>query len=118
MVGMGVVAVEVGKASGAARRRSAARSLRDSTAIMPRRGGAVPTTRSKTPRVRGTRRRAGGILVCVFTGWFWGRERVAAELSNRGALENGAVQRALVFLVRWVSPVLIAVVMLRGFGVV
>ena len=61
---------------------------------------------------------AGGILVCVFTGWFWGRERVAAELSNRGALENGAVQRALVFLVRWVSPVLIAVVMLRGFGVV
>jgi NSS family neurotransmitter:Na+ symporter len=61
---------------------------------------------------------AGGILVCVFTGWFWGRERVAAELSNRGALENGAVQRALVFLVRWVSPLLIAVVMLRGFGVV
>jgi NSS family neurotransmitter:Na+ symporter len=61
---------------------------------------------------------AGGILVCVFTGWFWGRERVGVELSNRGTLENGAVRRALVFLVRWVSPVLIAVVMLRGFGVV
>ena len=59
----------------------------------------------------------GGILVCVFTGWIWGRDRLAAELSNRGALASGGVVRALRFLVRWVSPVLIVAVMLRGFGI-
>jgi len=59
----------------------------------------------------------GGILVCVFTGWFWGRDRLAAELSNGGALAGGRVVGALRFLVRWVSPVLIVAVMLRGFGI-
>ena len=59
----------------------------------------------------------GGILVCVFTGWFWGRDRLAAELSNGGAPAGGRVVGALRFLVRWVSPVLIVAVMLRGFGI-
>ena len=61
MVGMGVVAVEVGKASGAARRRSAARSLRDSTAIMPRRGGG--RTHDEIKDATGSRRPPAGAAV-------------------------------------------------------
>jgi NSS family neurotransmitter:Na+ symporter len=58
---------------------------------------------------------AGGILICVFTAWEWGRDKVAAELS-RGAPANKWVVAALTGLVRYVSPLLIGIVMLKGLG--
>ena len=37
-------------------------------------------------------------------------------LSNRGGLRNGALTHAIFFVLRWVSPLLILAVMLKGLG--
>lgn len=58
----------------------------------------------------------GGILIAVFVGWVWGRDAFTAAVSNRGELSNGRLAHGLVMLLRYVSPLLILVVMLRGLG--
>ncbi|WP_211233977.1 sodium-dependent transporter [Chitinilyticum litopenaei] len=59
----------------------------------------------------------GGILMCLFVGWVYGLPQLEAELSNRGRLANGWLVRILFVLVRYVSPLLVLVVMLNGLGV-
>lgn len=59
----------------------------------------------------------GGILIALFTGWVWGRERFGAALSNDGALENAWLGGVLAAVLRYVSPLLILVVMLHGLGI-
>ena len=57
---------------------------------------------------------AGGILLAVFVGWVWGMEKFRAALSNNGTLANARTARVVFFLLRYVSPVLILLVMLKG----
>ncbi|MGL5947655.1 MAG: sodium-dependent transporter [Aeromonas sp.] len=57
----------------------------------------------------------GGIFICVFVGWIWGKERMSAALSNQGTLAMPVIA-PLFFLLRYVSPLLILVVMLKGLG--
>jgi len=59
----------------------------------------------------------GGIAIALFVGWAWGERAFAAQLSNHGELDNRALARLLCLLLRWVTPVLIALVMLAGLGV-
>ena len=59
----------------------------------------------------------GGIAIALFVGWAWGEQAFAAQLSNQGQLHNRALARALCLLLRWVTPVLIGLVMLAGLGV-
>ena len=59
----------------------------------------------------------GGIAIALFVGWAWGEQAFAAQLSNQGQLHNRALARALSLLLRWVTPVLIGLVMLAGLGV-
>ncbi|MYM26672.1 sodium-dependent transporter [Duganella sp. FT135W] len=56
----------------------------------------------------------GGILLAVFVGWVWGRDNFQRALSNQGELQNAAVTSAVFFLLRYVSPLLILIVMLKG----
>ncbi|NVM80202.1 NSS family neurotransmitter:Na+ symporter [Duganella sp. SG902] len=56
----------------------------------------------------------GGILLALFVGWVWGRDNFQCALSNQGALSNVTVTKAVFFLLRYVSPLLILVVMLKG----
>lgn len=58
----------------------------------------------------------GGILIALFTGWVWGRDRFTRALSNDGALGNARLASLLVILLKYVSPVLILIVMLQGLG--
>jgi len=60
---------------------------------------------------------AGGILIAVFVGWVWGPRAFGHALSNGGALTNGRLSALLFFLLRYVSPLLILVVMARGLGI-
>jgi NSS family neurotransmitter:Na+ symporter len=55
-----------------------------------------------------------GILLALFVGWVWGRDNFQQALSNHGALRNATVTGAVFFLLRYVSPLLILVVMLKG----
>ena len=58
----------------------------------------------------------GGIFIALFVGWVWGAGNFGHALSNQGSLHNGAMARAIFFVLRWVSPLLILVVMLKGLG--
>ncbi|PTU64671.1 transporter [Chromobacterium sp. Panama] len=60
----------------------------------------------------------GGIFLCLFVGWMWGFEQLKQALSNQGALKNEGLLKALFFVLRYVSPLLILVVMLKGLGVI
>ena len=58
----------------------------------------------------------GGILICLFVGWSWGAQRLQQALSNRGQLHNQRMIHVLFFLLRYISPLLILIVMLKGLG--
>jgi len=60
----------------------------------------------------------GGLFICIFVGWVWGFGKIEGELSNKGMLNNPGIIRAFFFLVRWVSPILILVILLSGLGVI
>lgn len=60
---------------------------------------------------------AGGIAIAIFVGWFWGFDELNAALSNRGQLRNRQLVRTVFFLLRYVSPLLILIVMLKGLNV-
>jgi len=58
----------------------------------------------------------GGILLAVFVGWVWGADKFGQALSNQGTLGNRATIRVVFFLLRYISPVLILLVMLKGLN--
>lgn len=60
----------------------------------------------------------GGILICLFVGWKLGRTQVLDEASNGGRLRNAAFLKAFTFVVRYVAPVAILIVLLNGLGVI
>lgn len=60
---------------------------------------------------------AGGIALCLFVGWVWGFDRMRDALSNHGQLQNEGLLRALFFIIRYVTPLLVLLVMLSGLGV-
>lgn len=59
----------------------------------------------------------GGICIALFTGWVWGLERARKSLSNNGQLQYDKVIWAFLQLVRWIAPLLVGVVLLKGLGV-
>ena len=56
----------------------------------------------------------GGIALSLFFGWGWAKDQREREFSNHGRLANSGLARLLVLLLRFVSPLLIAAVMIRG----
>ncbi|WP_174874537.1 sodium-dependent transporter [Vogesella oryzae] len=58
----------------------------------------------------------GGICICLFVGWIWGKEQLSATLSNHGVLSNGKIVSMVYLLLKFITPVLIALVMLKGLG--
>ena len=60
----------------------------------------------------------GGILICLFISWVWGPKRYLAAISNQGSLTDyQVIFKLLFFITRWVSPILILLIMLKGLGV-
>lgn len=58
----------------------------------------------------------GGLFISIFVGWVWGKENTVAALTNDGALANGKLVSVFFFITRYISPVLIAVILLQGLG--
>ncbi len=58
----------------------------------------------------------GGLFISIFVGWVWGENNVRRELSNHGKLNNAAMINVIIFLCRYVTPVLVVVVLLHGLG--
>lgn len=59
----------------------------------------------------------GGLLIALYVGWVWGWKEVRAALSNDGRLKNEQLATLFFGIVRFVSPVLILVIMLKGLKV-
>ncbi len=59
----------------------------------------------------------GGILICLFVGWVYGLPQLEKQLGNKGSLPNAGLVRTVFFLVRYVTPLLIALVLLHGLKV-
>jgi neurotransmitter:Na+ symporter, NSS family len=60
----------------------------------------------------------GGIAIALFVGWVWGIDKLTRSLTNHGQLHNEKVAYAVFFLLRFVSPLLILIVMLKGLDLV
>ena len=56
----------------------------------------------------------GGILICLFVGFVYGLPQLEKQLSNDGRLANAGIVKAVFFLIRFVTPLAIAVVLLHG----
>lgn len=60
----------------------------------------------------------GGIIICLFAGWKLGKQVIIEEASNEGTLRNLAFLKAFTFVVRWVAPIAILLVLLNGLGII
>ncbi|MGI6376555.1 MAG: sodium-dependent transporter [Anaerolineae bacterium] len=58
----------------------------------------------------------GGLFLCIFLGWRWGWPQVKEGLTNRGTLGNQAMVTFFYGVAKFISPVLILVVLLGGLG--
>lgn len=58
----------------------------------------------------------GGIFVALFVGWVWGYGPFWQAITNQGQLGNDHLARLVFLLLRYVSPVLILLVMLKGLN--
>ena len=59
----------------------------------------------------------GGILICLFVGWVYGLPQLEKQLSNEGKLANTGLVRSVFFLIRFVTPLSISIVLLHGLKV-
>jgi len=59
----------------------------------------------------------GGFFICLFVGWVWGVGKAREALSNSGVLNNQKVITVFFFIVRYVSPILIILILLRGLKI-
>ena len=58
----------------------------------------------------------GGLFIVVFVGWYYGRKKTFAEITNNGALK-ARLFNIYLFLVRFIAPIAIAIVFLNGMGI-
>jgi len=56
----------------------------------------------------------GGIFIALFVGWGWGLEKFSRSMTNHGQLHNRRLAQVVFWLLRYVSPALILIVMLKG----
>ena len=56
-----------------------------------------------------------GLFIVIFVGWKLGRKDFVDELSNGGTLPNKRLYNAIFYLVRYVAPLVIAVIMIFGW---
>ncbi|SDW14754.1 sodium-dependent transporter [Tepidimicrobium xylanilyticum] len=59
----------------------------------------------------------GGIFITLFVGWFWDRDKVKTEVTNNGTVKF-SLFNAWIFLCRFVIPIIIALVLLSGIGII
>lgn len=59
-----------------------------------------------------------GLLTAIFIGYFIKKDDIIAELSNNGALKNESVIKGYLFILKFVTPILLVVVFLNSIGII
>jgi len=57
----------------------------------------------------------GGLFIAIFIGWYFGRKKVLEEMSKGGTL-SGALLSVFMFLVKFIAPIAIAIVIMNKTG--
>ncbi|HYQ58376.1 MAG TPA: sodium-dependent transporter [Draconibacterium sp.] len=57
----------------------------------------------------------GGMFIALFIGWYFGRKKVKQEIAQGGSL-SGIFLATFMFLVKFIAPIAIAIVMLNKVG--
>lgn len=57
----------------------------------------------------------GGLFIAIFIGWIYGREKIQAEVAKGGNL-SGVMLSGFMFLVKFIAPIAIAIVLLNKVG--
>ena len=57
----------------------------------------------------------GGLFIALFVGWFLGKKKVAEEVAKGGKL-SGVFLSGFMFLVKFIAPIAIAIVLLNKIG--
>ncbi len=60
----------------------------------------------------------GGMFMCLFVGWVWGFDKVKRALSNDGKLNNSRAITVFFTLVKYVTPLLVLLVLLDGLNII
>ncbi len=60
----------------------------------------------------------GGLLIVLFVGYFQRKQIVREELSNNGTLNNRTLIEIYMFLLRYVTPLLLVIVFLSMIGII
>lgn len=58
----------------------------------------------------------GGFFLCIFVGYVWNKQMVIHAISNGGTLHNQGLIKLLLFQCRYITPVIILIIMLHGFN--
>lgn len=58
----------------------------------------------------------GGMLIAIFTGWYLDKKIVRDDISNRGSLRVPYL-RTVFFILRYVAPIAIAIILLSQLGI-
>ena len=58
-----------------------------------------------------------GLLLSLFVGYVWSRSDALDALTNGGTMHNLACAKAILFLCRYVTPILIVIILLNGLKV-
>ena len=59
----------------------------------------------------------GGLFIAIFAGWIWGADNIRKALSNNGQLKNDLIINILIVIIKFVTPVLLIIVLLSGLGI-
>jgi NSS family neurotransmitter:Na+ symporter len=59
----------------------------------------------------------GGMFITLYVGWFFGKDKVKAEVTNEGTIRFGLFE-VWMFLCRFVIPAIIFLVLLSGLGII
>jgi NSS family neurotransmitter:Na+ symporter len=59
----------------------------------------------------------GGLFIVLFVSWVIGWNKVENALTNNGTLKNVKLVKVYFNLTRYVTPILVLIVLLNGFGV-
>jgi NSS family neurotransmitter:Na+ symporter len=60
----------------------------------------------------------GGLFICLFAGWQWAKKDVIDVLTNKGRLNNQKLIPVFLTLVKFVSPILVLIILLSGLGII
>lgn len=59
----------------------------------------------------------GGLALAIFTAWVWGRKKFNSAASNQGKLDNSTGTTVIFTILKFVTPVLLSVVLLTGLNI-